>query len=196
MTEQKQKPPTWTDVKKVLAELRTEELINTINDLYKLRKENKLFLHTRYGLIESPLVDYEGKIVNAINPLKAKKISFRDARAVLSDYKKAIGDPEKVAELMVFYCTECTRCIKRFGVWEQYAAGTINIWFDTLKYIQDLPRPQYDKFWEKLATAQKLMGQTGWGVSDYIDDYMHQYSPEREDEEEEFMNSASLEDTP
>jgi hypothetical protein len=33
-----EKKPTWTDVKKVLSEMRQEELINTIADLYKLSK--------------------------------------------------------------------------------------------------------------------------------------------------------------
>lgn len=196
MTEKKQKQPTWTDVKKVLTQMSTEELIATINDLYKLRKENKLFLHTRYRLVEASLDDYQEKIANSVNPLKAKKISFKTAKQAISDYKKATGDPEGVTELMVFYCEECARSIKRVGVWEEYAAGTINIWFDTLKHIQDLPRPQYDQLWERLATAQRLMGHAPWGVTDYIDHYMYQFSPEREDEEEEIANSAPPEDMP
>ena len=52
MTKKKQKQPTWTDVKEVLSGMRPEELINTINDLYKLRPENKNFLQIRYRLIE------------------------------------------------------------------------------------------------------------------------------------------------
>ena len=47
MTKKKQKQPTWTDVKEVLSGMRPEELINTINDLYKLRPENKNFLQIR-----------------------------------------------------------------------------------------------------------------------------------------------------
>ncbi|MDD2229771.1 MAG: hypothetical protein PHY48_10205 [Candidatus Cloacimonetes bacterium] len=186
MTEKKQKQPTWTELKKALSGLRPEELLNTINDLYKFRKENKLFLHTRYGLIESSLDDFKKKIAKSINPDGNSKISFKDARQAVSDYKKALGDPEGVAELMVYYCEECARSIKRVGVWEQYAAGTINIWFDTLKYIQTLPPGQHIKFWEKLSTAQRIMGDTAWGVSDYIDDYMFSLSPyDEEDEEDE-----------
>ena len=175
-----------TELKKALSGLRPEELLNTINDLYKFRKENKLFLHTRYGLIESSLDDFKKKIAKSINPDGNSKISFKDARQAVSDYKKALGDPEGVAELMVYYCEECARSIKRVGVWEQYAAGTINIWFDTLKYIQTLPPGQHIKFWEKLSTAQRIMGDTAWGVSDYIDDYMFSLSPyDEEDEEDE-----------
>ncbi|MDD2230094.1 MAG: hypothetical protein PHY48_11845, partial [Candidatus Cloacimonetes bacterium] len=124
------------------------------------------------------------------------EISFKVARQAVNDYKKATGDLEGVAELMVFYCEECADSIKSVGVWEEYAAGTINIWFDTLKRIQDLPRPQYDQLWERLATAQRLMGHAPWGVTDYIDHYMYQFSPEREDEEEEIANSAPPEDMP
>ncbi|MCB5271967.1 MAG: hypothetical protein LHW56_08995 [Candidatus Cloacimonetes bacterium] len=196
MTQKKQKQPTWTDVKKSLSGLRPEELISTISDLYKFRKENKLFLHTRYRLLGSSLDDYQEKIANAVNPLRAQKISFRAARQVISDYKKATGDPEGVAELMVFYCEECARSIKRVGVWEEYAAGTINMWFDTLKYILTLPPEQHIKFWEKLSTAQRILGDTAWGVSDYIDDYMFSLSPYAEDDEEEILNPALPEDMP
>ena len=196
MTDKKQKQPTWTDVKKALSDLRPEELINTINDLYKLRKENKLFLHTRYHLIESSLDDFKKKIAKSINPDGNSKISFKDARQAVSDYKKALGDPEGVAELMVFYCEECADSIKSLGLWEQYADGTINIWRDTLKHIQTLPHQQHAEFWERLATAQRRIGQTEWEVSDYISEYMLEYFPEDEDDEEELLDPALPEDMP
>ncbi|MCB5261157.1 MAG: hypothetical protein M0Q16_07520 [Candidatus Cloacimonetes bacterium] len=195
MTEKK-KTPTWTDTKKALSGLGREELLKTIEDMYKLRKENKLFLHTRYGLAEGSLDNFKEKIVNAIDAVKAKKISFRDAKQAISDYKKATGDLEGVAELMVFYCEECVRSVKRIGLWEQYANGAMSIWRYTLRHIQDLPRPQYIKFWERLATAQKLLGSTGWGLSDMIEIYMFQLSPYAEEGEEEFPSSTPHEDMP
>ncbi|MDD2423825.1 MAG: hypothetical protein PHG34_06410, partial [Candidatus Cloacimonetes bacterium] len=122
------------------------------------------------------------------------EISFKVARQAVNDYKKATGDLEGVAELMVFYCEECADSIKSLGLWEQYAVGTVNIWRDTLKHLQKLPRQQHIKFWERLAAAQRSMGQTGWGVSDYVDDYMFMFSPydpEDEDDEEEPVTLSS-----
>ena len=194
MTKIKQKQPTWTDVKEVLSGMRPEELINTINDLYKLRPENKNFLQIRYRLIESPLDDYKKKILNAINPTGNTKISFKIARQAVDDYKNATGDPEGVAELMVYYCEECAASIKSLGLWEQYANGTMNIWRDTLRHIQKLPQQQYIEFWERLAIAQRRIGSTGWGVSDYVDDEMFEYSPYAEDDEEESSSPAPRED--
>ncbi|MCB5271966.1 MAG: hypothetical protein LHW56_08990 [Candidatus Cloacimonetes bacterium] len=276
--------PTWINVKEALSTISREELISIINDLYKLRKENKRLLLGRYGLTatsldnytqsipsalsrddyklntpfspsqddnepnitpapapddnelnvtpalsldeneinispapsldddklnispepsqddskaiipsdpspdeyqpDARLDNYKLKITSAINPKLARKISFKGARQAVSDYKKASGDQEGVAELMVFYCEECAGTIKRVGVWEQYAAGTINIWLDTLTYIQQLPPQQHTRFWKKLDAAQKLMGQVGWGVSDMLDIYMFKYSPYAEGDED------------
>ena len=133
---------------------------------------------------DARLDNYKLKITSAINPKLARKISFKGARQAVSDYKKASGDQEGVAELMVFYCEECAGTIKRVGIWEQYAAGTINIWLDTLTYIQQLPPQQHTRFWKKLDAAQKLMGQVGWGVSDMLDIYMFKYSPYAEGDED------------
>ena len=276
--------PTWINVKEALSTISREELISIINDLYKLRKENKRLLLGRYGLTatsldnytqsipsalsrddyklntpfspsqddnepnitpapapddnelnvtpalsldeneinispapsldddklnispepsqdeskaiipsdpspdeyqpDARLDNYKLKITSAINPKLARKISFKGARQAVSDYKKASGDQEGVAELMVFYCEECAGTIKRVGIWEQYAAGTINIWLDTLTYIQQLPPQQHTRFWKKLDAAQKLMGQVGWGVSDMLDIYMFKYSPYAEGDED------------
>ena len=225
----KLKTPTWIDVREALSDISREELISIISDLYKLRKENKRLLLSRYGqavsslddskpsiipdpvledskpsispdpvldeskqditpdpslddsklnsLFISPLHEFKLRISSAVNPKLARKISFKTARKVVNDYKKTSGDEEGVAELMVFYCEECAITIKRVGVWEQYAVGTLSIWQETLQYIQNLPRPQHIMFWEKLSTIQKFMGQAAWGVSDFIDIYMFKYSP-------------------
>jgi hypothetical protein len=82
-----------------------------------------------------------------------------------------------VAQLMVFYCKECANSIRNYGNWEQYADATINIWFDTLKHIQKLPKAKHAQYWEELKAARVHMGGAGWGVSDSIDDYMYEYAP-------------------
>jgi len=185
MPENKKTQPTWTDVKSVLAQMRREELISTIDALYKLRKENKQFLHTRFKLSENALDEYKLQISNGVNPSSVKaKISFKNARQALSDYKNAIGDPEGLAELMVFYCEECAKSIRNYGIWEQYADATVNIWFDTLKHISKLSKARQLHYRKKLESALKYMGDVGWGVTDSINDFMDEFDPQNEETEE------------
>ncbi|MCK9309319.1 MAG: hypothetical protein PHH43_00040 [Candidatus Cloacimonetes bacterium] len=176
MTEKKKKQTTWKDVKSILSKMRSEELISTIEDLYKLRKENKQFLHTRYKLVECSLDEFKLQISKGVNPALNGKISFKNARQALSDYKQATGDMEGLAELMVFYCEECAKSIQSYGVWEQYANATINIWIDTLKHIEKLPQAKFILLWKKLESAFLLMGSVGWGI-DCISDFMYEYTP-------------------
>lgn len=183
MAENKNKQATWTEVKAVLSKMRREELLGTIDALYKLRKENKQFLHTRFQLGEGILDDYKLQISKGVNPVKGQ-ISFRNARQAISEYKKASGDLDGLAELMVYYCKECANAIKKFGVWEQYADATMNIWQDTLKHLTKLSKNKQIHYWKELASAQNIMGDVGWGLSDYVSDIMYEYSPIKEEEEE------------
>ncbi len=195
MPENKKTQPTWTDVKIVLSQMRREELICTIDALYKLRKENKQFLHTRFKLGENALDEYKQKISNGVNPSSVKaKISFKNARQALSDYKHAIGDPEGLAELMVFYCEECAKSIRKYGVWEQYADATINIWSATLKHLTKLSKAKQLVFWNRLEAASKHMGNVGWGVSDCVGEYMDEYAPSAEKTEEDDKKTKVPED--
>jgi hypothetical protein len=184
MPEKKKTQATWTDVKSVLYKMRREELITTIDALYKLRKENKQFLHTRFKLGENTLDEYKQKISKGVNPSITGKVSFKNAKQALSDYKNAIGDMEGLAELMVFYCEECAKFIRKCGVWEQYADATINIWHATLKHLSKLSNVKQIHYREKLDSALKHMGDAGWGVTDCINDYMYEYAPQIEDTEE------------
>ncbi|MCK6624613.1 MAG: hypothetical protein L6R45_05495 [Anaerolineae bacterium] len=46
---EKQKSPTWSQVKKQLAHLEAKELLEIIGDLYKLNQDNKVFLSSQFG---------------------------------------------------------------------------------------------------------------------------------------------------
>jgi hypothetical protein len=47
--------PTWTDVKAKLADFDRAALLGLIQSLYAAHKDNQMFLHTRFGLVEDVL---------------------------------------------------------------------------------------------------------------------------------------------
>jgi hypothetical protein len=105
----KRKPksqPTWTDVKAKLADFDRAALLGLIQSLYSAHKDNQMFLHSRFGLGGYVLEPYKKIIDRWLWPdvLRNQDTSVSQAKRAISDYKKAVGDPEGLAELMVFYC--------------------------------------------------------------------------------------------
>jgi hypothetical protein len=98
--------PTWTDVKEKLADFDRTALLGLIQSLYSLHRDNQTFLHSRFGLGEDVLEPYKKIIDRCLWPdvLRNQDTSVSEAKRAISDYKIAVGDPEGLAELMVFYC--------------------------------------------------------------------------------------------
>ena len=99
---------TWEEVKAELASFDRAALLAVLHDLYAVSEGNRAFLHARFGLGQDPLQPYKKIIDRWLWPdvLRNQDTSVSQAKQAISDYKKAVGDPEGVAELMVFYCEQ------------------------------------------------------------------------------------------
>src|ERR1700753_3509844 len=111
MPEAKRKPrsqPAWTDIKAKLAGFDRRGLVGLIQDLYAAHKENRTFLHARFGVGSDALRPYKGTLDRWLWPdvMRNQDTSVVKAKQAISSYKKAVGDPSGLADLMVFYC-EC-----------------------------------------------------------------------------------------
>jgi hypothetical protein len=92
-------------MKKKLEGFDRAALVGLVQNLYAAGKKNQAFLHARFGLGEDVLEPYKKTIDRWLRPdVFRGDISVSKAKQAISDYKKALGDPEGVAELMVFYC--------------------------------------------------------------------------------------------
>ena len=98
--------PSWTDVRASLLKFDRADLQGLIQDLYVTSKDNRAFLHARLGLGSDPLGPYKATISRWINPdlMKGESVSISKAKRAIADYEKAIGRPEGLAELAIFYC--------------------------------------------------------------------------------------------
>jgi hypothetical protein len=103
---QSKSKPTWANVKAKLAGFDRAALLSLVQNLYAVHKENQAFLHARLGLGEDVLEPYKKTIDRWLWPdvFRRQETSVSKAKQAISDYKKALGDPEGLAELMVFYC--------------------------------------------------------------------------------------------
>jgi hypothetical protein len=102
----KQAEPTWSGVKTNLANVDRAGLVGLIKDLHGLSRDNQAFLNARLGLGPDPLSPYKKTISRWISPdvIRGQDISVAKGKKAISDYKKAVGLPEGIAELSVHYC--------------------------------------------------------------------------------------------
>jgi hypothetical protein len=98
MTNNDKSAATWSDVKAKLGDFDCAGLLGLVQDLYTTSKDNQNFLHARFGLVHKP---YKTIIERWLRPdvYKNQEYSVSKAKKPITDYKKASGLPEGVAEL-------------------------------------------------------------------------------------------------
>lgn len=171
----KKKTPSWSDVKASLADFDHAGLLGLVQALYGSSKDNKTFLHARFGLGDDPLEPYKDAITGWINPPDFRyPISVSKAKKAISDYKKAVGQPEGLAELTVFYCEEAFDSLAAFGMDDEgFYDALVRMFEQALKYALALPNAKQKALLSRLDRVRQLGQDVGWGVGD---DFNHFWS--------------------
>jgi hypothetical protein len=169
------KAVSWNHVKTKLTDFDRAGLLGLVQDLYAASKENKAFLHTRFGLGDDPLEPYKDVIIRWINPPDFRHpISVSKAKKAISDYKKALGLPEGLAELTVFYCEGVFAFLSGCGMDDEgFYDALMRMFEQALKYVQALPEAQQTAFLTRLDRVRQMGQDVGWGVGD---DFNHFWS--------------------
>lgn len=83
-------------------------------------------------------------IIRWINPPDFRNpISVSKAKKAISDYKKALGQPEGLAELTVFYCEEVFDFLAGCGMDDEgFYDALVRMFEQALKYVLALPEAQ------------------------------------------------------
>jgi len=172
VTRQSKSQPTWTDVKARLANLDRAGLVGLIQDLYTVHKDNQTFLHARFGLGEDVLEPYKQTIERWLWPdvLCGQDTSLAKAKQALTNYKKAMGEPAGMAELMVFYCEGVA------GFWyhrgyqnESYFAALVRMFEQAVGAAYALPTSSRNTLIDRLQRVRGIGHEFGYGVGDSMD---------------------------
>ena len=170
--------PTWSDVKAKLASLDRLALTGLLQDLYTASKDNQTFLHTRFGLGEDVLKPYKEMLDRWLWPdvLRNQNTSVAKAKQAISSYRKAIGDPSGLAELMVYYC-ECAVgfcsdiCLDDEG----YFNALVNMFEQALKITRQLLAEDRDALTVRLEIVRTTGHNLGYGVGYDMDSLFADY---------------------
>lgn len=164
--------PRWTDVKAELAKFDRAGLVALIQDLYAAHPDNQAFLHARFGLGENVLVPYKETLSRWLWPdvLRNQDTSVAKAKQTILSYKKAVGDPVGLAELMVFYC-ECAAGFCRDVSYEDeaYFNALVRMYEQALKTVATLSASDRNPLSARLYKVRTISHGFGYGVGDDMD---------------------------
>lgn len=177
--------PTWTDLKRSLADLDRSGLLGLIQDLYAASKENKAFLQTRFDLGGDVLGPYKKTIDRWLWPdvCLNQDYSVAKAKKAVADYKKALGRPQELAELQVFFCEQSIGFCNQVGLDDEgYYNALVRMFGQALKTIDGLESGQQEDFIDRLEQVNTLCQDVGWGLGDDMDRMLENWYGEGEDE--------------
>lgn len=172
--------PTWSDVKARLADFDRAGLIGLVQDLYAASKDNQAFLHARFGLGDDVLKPYKATIDRWLWPdfFKKQDTSVAKAKKAIADYRKAIGQPQGLAELMVFYCERAAGFSHNVGLQDEgYFDALIRMFGQALKAIRSLPEDRQAELYARLDAVRRISHDFGYGIGDDMDELLAQSAP-------------------
>ena len=101
---------------------------------------------------------------------KNQDTSVAKAKKAISDYKKAIGRPEGLAELMVFYCERAAGFSNDVAFQDEgYFDALVRMFGQALKTIDALPQDCRSPLIARLGAVRHISHNFGYGVGDDMD---------------------------
>jgi hypothetical protein len=173
--------PTWTDVRAKLAGFDRLGLLGLIQDLYAAHKDNRTFLHARFGLGQDVLAPYKEALDRWLWPdvLRNQDACVMKAKQAISSYRKAVGDPAGLAELMVFYCERAAGFCSDIGYQDDaYFDALVSMFRQALKTIARLSASDRNALIARLDRVRVISHNFGYGVGDYMDSVLPEYVSE------------------
>jgi len=171
--------PTWTTVKKKLASLDRLALIGLIQDLYAADRNNQVFLYSRFGLSEDVLKPYKEPLDRWLwpNVLRKQDVSVTKAKQAISSYRKAVGEPAGIAELMVHYCEAAAGTSNDIGLQdESFFNALVRMFEEAVKVALQLPPKNRDAMIIRLDRVRTVSHNLGYGVGDDMDFLLAKYA--------------------
>jgi hypothetical protein len=169
---QSKSQPTWSHVKAKLTDLDRTAVLGLLHDLYTGSKDNQAFFHARLGLGEDTLAPYKKKIIRWLWPdvLRNQDVSVSKAKQAISDYKKAVGEPAAVAELMVFYCEQAAGFCQDIGFQDEaYFNALVRMFEQAIKTVATLDAKNCGGYMTRLQRVREISHDFGYGVGDDMD---------------------------
>jgi hypothetical protein len=153
--------------------------LGLIQDLYAAHKDNQTFLHTRFGLGEDVLKHYKETLDRWLwpNVLRNQDTSVAKAKQAISSYRKAVGEPAGLAELMVSFCESAAGFSNDVGYQDEgYFDALVHMFEQALKATHQLSVGDRNALIARLDRVRIISHNLGYGVGDAMDSLLVDYT--------------------
>jgi hypothetical protein len=108
--------------------------------------------------------------------LRNQDISVAKAKQAISSYRKAVGQPAGLAELMVSFCESAAGFSDNIGYQDEaYFNALVNMFQQALKVTRQLSKGDRDALTVRLDRVREISHNFGYGVGDDMDDLLAKY---------------------
>ncbi len=168
--------PTWSQLKPVIVGLDRESLTEMLRVLYAASADNRTFVAVRLlapGDRRAALEEYRQQVIEPFYPKRGSfgKLNFAAAKRAIRSYRKASGDLDGTAELMLTYVESGVRFANEYG------SGMARLETSVASVLNDLATllasPDGAAAFSTLEPRlRRLVRQSGdiWGLGAEIDD--------------------------
>jgi hypothetical protein len=149
-----------------------------IQNLYAAQKDNQTFLHTRFGLGEDVLKPYKDTLDRWLwpNVLRNQDPSVAKAKQAISSYRKAVGEPAGLAELMVSFCESAAGFSNDVGYQDEgYFDALVHMFEQALKATRKISAGDRETLITRLDRVRTISHNLGYGVGDAMDSLLVDY---------------------
>ena len=133
--------------------------------------QNRDFLDARFSGTDSALPRYKKLIDEALYPdvMTSDPVSFRAAKKAIADYRKALGEPSGLAELLVYAAERGNQFTCDYGdIDGPFYDSLVHMFDSAVKSVSTLEADVASPFISRLAKVVQRAEGIGWGYYDSI----------------------------
>lgn len=171
------KKPNWSHAKAALNKMSKADVLAICKDLYQLSTDNKDFFQSRLALVPSSQKLYKKKIRDSFNPdfLSGEDYDLERAEQAVNEYIRAVSEPEKVADLMLYY-VECgnSYTLEYGDIDEGFYEDIAEMYKKAVKEVMKIKKSKQAAFRKRLKKIMTSSEGIGWGYHDDIGDIYYE----------------------
>ena len=169
----------WSAVRQQLTTWEKPALLALVKDLYAASDVGRDLVNARCQPAESTeaiLEKYRRKIVEQFFPARGfGKLKLGEARQAIRDYRKATGNVEGTAELLMTYVENGADFTRQFGdIDERFYNSIESALTEVAALLRGEARSMYPQLADRLAKTEQMAGDVGWGFGDFVSDAVAQ----------------------
>jgi hypothetical protein len=165
------KSKTWNEIEKKITKFKKKQLIELINNLYKLSDENQLFFTTYFSKQQDLLKPYKKIIQESMHPFleENEPLNIKAAQDAVTNYMLATNDHLGKFDLLCFFVECGTNFISTYDYPDDdYFEAVFEAFEDAVDIAIESPEQELNQLQKRLYELIEAAPYTGYGYQDEL----------------------------